>query len=112
MLIEISLQVRMKIPELSTVKDIVRTDFISLLMLAILHDRNEAKMEMRLSSLVIVNNGLHNVFRSITIFQKIICNCEKVIVSFWPQILRCRHNPACHYFYIIPAVTIQFRLAM
>ena len=96
----------MKISEFTAIKHIVRTNFIALLMLMVLHNRDKTKMQMRLSSLVIMNYGLHDIFSAIPIFHKIVCRLKKFVISFPSQILRRCHIPARHHFYIITAVTI------
>ena len=71
----------MKIAQFAAVKNIVRTDFIALLVLRVFDNGHETKMQMRLAALVIMDNGLHNIFLTITICQKIVCCVEKVIVA-------------------------------
>ena len=65
--IQIALQVRMKIAQFATVKNIVRTDFITLLVLRVLDNRHETKMQMRLAALVIMDDSLHDIFLTIAI---------------------------------------------
>ena len=79
--IQIALQVRMKIAQFATVKNIVRTDFITLLVLRVFDNRHETKMQMRLAALVIMDDGLHDIFLAIAICQKIVCCAEKVIIT-------------------------------
>ena len=81
MFVQVALQVWVKIAQFTAVKNIVRTDFIALLVLRVFDNRHETKMQMRLASLVIMDDGLHDIFLAIAICQKIVCCAEKVIVA-------------------------------
>lgn len=81
MFVQIALQVRMKITQFAAVKNIVRTDFVTLLVLQIFLDRNKAKVQMRLASLVIMDDGLHDIFFPIAICHEIVCGTEKIVIA-------------------------------
>ena len=67
-LAQIALQVRMKIAQFAAVKNIVRTDFVALFVLRVFLNRDKTEMQMRLAALVIMDDGLHDIFLAITIF--------------------------------------------
>ena len=83
MFIKILLQIGMKITQFAAVKDIVGTDFVALFVLQIFLDRNKTEMQMRLAALVIMDDGLHDIFLAIAIFQEIVCCVEKVAIVLW-----------------------------
>ena len=56
-LVQIALQVRVKIAQFAAVKNIISTDFAALFVLQIFLDRNKAEMQMRLAALVIMVNS-------------------------------------------------------
>ncbi len=69
-------------------------------------------MQMRLASLVIMDDGLHDIFLAIAICQKIVCCAEKVVVVLLLQILRCCYDPASHNLYVISVIEVQFLFAL
>ena len=70
--VQIALQVRMKITQFAAVKDIVGRDFVALFVLQIFLDRNKTEMQMRLAALVIMDDGLHDIFLSIAAYHEIV----------------------------------------
>ena len=67
-LVQIALQVRVKIAQFAAVKHIVCTDFVALFVLRVFLNRDKTEMQMRLAALVIMDDGLHDIFLAITIF--------------------------------------------
>ena len=63
--VQVALQVRV-------VKNIVRTDFVTLFVLQIFLDRNKAEVQMWLTALVIMDDGLHDIFLSIAACHEIV----------------------------------------
>ena len=81
--VQVALQVWVKIAQFTAVKNIVRTDLIALLVLRVFDNGHETKMQMWLAALVIMDDGLHDIFIAIAICQEIVCCVEKVIVALW-----------------------------
>lgn len=64
-------------------------------------------MQVRLSTLIIVDDGLYDVFLTVAIFQKIINGQEKIVVLLLLQILWCGYNSARHDLNVVPAIDVQ-----
>ena len=80
-LVQIALQVRVKIAQFAAVKNIISTDFAALFVLQIFLDRNKAEMQMRLAALVIMDDGLYDIFFPIAICHEIVCGTEKIVIA-------------------------------
>ena len=58
----------MEITQFAAVENIICTDFVALFVLRVFLNRDKTEMQMRLAALVIVDDGLHDIFLAITIF--------------------------------------------